>query len=82
MEYDNTNSGALHKNDKGDNPKRPDYKGSLDVGGQEFWVSAWIKKSKAGNKYMSLSVEAKEAKQMQAASPAPANNDEEGDIPF
>jgi hypothetical protein len=27
-DYDNRLSGALFKNDKGDNPKRPDYKGS------------------------------------------------------
>ena len=30
-EYDNNLSGVLFKNDKGDNEKRPDYKGSLNV---------------------------------------------------
>jgi uncharacterized protein (DUF736 family) len=60
--YDNTNSGALFKNDKEDHPNWPDYKGSINVDGTEFWLSAWLKKSKAGKNYMSLSVEPKEQK--------------------
>ena len=60
-EYDNTNTGALFKNDKGDNHKRPDYKGNLNVNGQEFWISAWLRDKKDGSgKFMSLKVEQKE----------------------
>ena len=59
MEYDNTNSGILKRNDKGDNPKRPDYKGSINVNGTEYWLSSWIKEGQNG-KFMSLSVQAKE----------------------
>jgi uncharacterized protein (DUF736 family) len=59
-DYDNTNSGALFKNDKGDNPKRPDYTGSINVEGKDFWISSWIKTSQKGTKFMSLSVQAKE----------------------
>ena len=59
-EYDNTNSGAIFKNDKKETDSHPDYKGSLNVNGQEFWVSSWINQSKAGTKYMSLKVTAKE----------------------
>ncbi len=62
MNFDNTNQGALFKNDKQGNEQRPDYRGTLDVNGQQFWISAWLKSSKAGNKYMSLSVQPKEAK--------------------
>jgi uncharacterized protein (DUF736 family) len=62
-EYDNKLSGALFKNDKGDNPKRPDYKGNYtDAEGNEFWVSAWVKESQKGEKFMSLSMQPKEAK--------------------
>jgi len=58
--YDNTNSGVLFKNDKGDNPKRPDYRGSLNVGGAEYNISGWIRKSKkTGDSFMSLKIEAK-----------------------
>lgn len=62
-DYDNKLSGALFKNDKGDNPNRPDYKGSYTDGeGNEFWVSAWVKTSKEGKPFMSLSMQPKEAK--------------------
>jgi len=59
-DYDNTNRGSLFKNDKGDNEKRPDYTGAINVNGVDFKLSAWIKESKEGKKYMSLSVQAKE----------------------
>ncbi len=56
----NDNSGALFKNDKkqeGDN--RPNYRGSAKVGGDEVWVSAWLKKDRNGNMFMSLAFEEK-----------------------
>lgn len=88
-DYDNTNTGALFKNDKEGNEKRPDYKGKINVGGTDYKLSAWIKTSKAGNKFMSLQVEAEQ----QQARPAPQQpapqrtatvrvDDEDGDIPF
>lgn len=78
MSYDNTNSGILTKNDKGGNESRPDYKGSINVGGVDYWLSAWIKTGRdgtklAGQKYMSLSVQPKNANYGESApSPAPA----------
>lgn len=59
-DYDNTNRGALFKNDRKDTPKHPDYRGNINVEGKEFWVSAWITESKGGKKYMSLSVQPKD----------------------
>lgn len=62
-EYDNTNRGVLFKNNQGDNPKRPQYRGSLNVNGADYNISAWIKESrKDGSKFMSLSVEPKRDK--------------------
>jgi len=61
MEYDNSNRGSLFKNDRKDDVKFPDYKGSLNVDGVEFWLSAWIKVSKDGQKFMSLSIKNKNA---------------------
>lgn len=50
-------SGALFKNDKGDNPARPDYRGDIMLGGVLYEVSGWIKPlpSDASKKFMSLS---------------------------
>ena len=63
-DFDNKLSGALFKNDKGDNEKRPDYKGSYTDGdGNEFWVSSWLKQSKDGKKFLSLSMQPKEKKE-------------------
>lgn len=70
-QYDNTNSGALFKNDKQGNEKRPDYNGSLNVNGQDFWISAWLKEGKNG-KFMSLSVKPKEGQPARAPARAPA----------
>jgi len=84
-DYDNKLSGALFKNDKGDNPKRPDYKGSYTDGyDNEFWVSAWVKKDKNGNSFMSFTMQPKEAK-TQAHTPKQeyAQSDSEQDnLPF
>jgi hypothetical protein len=76
MAYDNTNSGLLAKNDKQGNESRPDYRGSINVDGREYWLSAWIKTGRdgtklAGQKYMSLSVKPKD-EQAYAPAPAPA----------
>ena len=57
MQYDNTNSGTLFKNDKGDNDKRPDYRGKIDINGTEYNLSAWVKVMKDGTgKFLSLKV--------------------------
>ena len=91
-DFDNTNSGALFKNDKEGNENRPDYKGSVNVNGVDFWISSWIKTSKKGQKYMSLSVQPKEEthqqgmqqtqQAMQPSVPADAQDQFDDEIPF
>jgi uncharacterized protein (DUF736 family) len=84
-DYDNTDKGALFKNDKtGGNPNWPDYRGSINVGGTEFWLNAWIKKSKKGDTYMSLSVKPKQEGGQRVARDAPASDPTpfSDDIPF
>jgi len=62
MQYDNTNSGTLFKNDKGDNDKRPEYKGKIDINGVEYNLSAWVKVMKDGTgKFLSLKADVKKA---------------------
>ena len=53
-QYDNTNSFALFKNDKGDNESRPDYTGTVTLeGGKEMRMACWIRESKSGLKFLS-----------------------------
>ena len=78
MSYDNSNSGILTKNDKQGNENRPDYRGSINVNGVDYWLSAWIKTGRdgtklAGQKYMSLSVQPKDASYAPAPAAAPAS---------
>jgi hypothetical protein len=56
-DYDNTNSGALFKNNrKEQGSNQPDMTGVLDVEGTDYRVSAWSNESKAGTNYLSLRV--------------------------
>jgi len=54
-------TGALFKNDKGDNPARPDYRGDAMINGVHVEISAWIKPlpSDASKRFMSLSFKEK-----------------------
>lgn len=58
-QYDNEKKIALFKNDKGDNPKRPDYRGTLTVNGVEYKASLWIRQDKKGNDYLNGTIEVK-----------------------
>ena len=79
-EYDNTNSGVLFRNDKGNNPKRPDYRGSGNWNGAEFNISGWVKESrKDGSRFLSLKFEPKKAIETPPKTPKQEFDDE---IPF
>lgn len=59
-DYDNNMRGVLFKNDRKESDSHPDYKGSADVDGVEYWLSAWIKTGAKG-KFMSLAFTEKDA---------------------
>ena len=61
MKYDNTNRGALFRNDDKTDDKHADYRGSVNVEGTEYWINAWINESKNGTKYMALRLKPKTA---------------------
>lgn len=63
MEYDNRNSGALFVEETKKTATHPDFNGTLDVNGVEYWISGWKKKSKGGKKFISLSIKPKNEKQ-------------------
>ena len=81
-QYDDTNRGALHKNDRKESEKHPDYKGSLNVGGKDFWVAAWIRTSKKGQKFMSLSVQSKDKNERAGTLQHKGGGKVDEDIPF
>ena len=74
------NTGSLFRNDKKQQFNHPDYKGQCLVNGVEMWLSAWLKDTKDGRKFMSLSFSPKEQQvqqPQQQAQSQPSN-----DIPF
>jgi uncharacterized protein (DUF736 family) len=89
-EYDDTDRGALFRNTKKETEKHPDHTGSLNVGGVDYWLSAWVRESKAGQKYFSLSVRPKDPSQMTEheankrlyQAPIAADDFEDSSIPF
>ena len=52
------NSGILFKNDRKKTDVQPDYVGTINVGGVEFFISGWVKQGQK-TKFMSLSVKPK-----------------------
>lgn len=64
-QYDNTNSGALFNNSRKETQNHPDFNGSLNVDGVDYWISGWKKKDRNDNTFVSLSVRPKEARQEQ-----------------
>lgn len=93
MAYDNTNSGILSRNERKEKDTHPDFKGSINIEGVEYWLSGWVKEGRdgtkmAGKKFFSLSAQIKEG-QTPAAAPAAAPRPaprpvpvEDSDIPF
>ena len=82
-DFDNTNRGALFKNTKRTNDKAPEYNGSLNVDGTDYWISGWIKESKDGNKFFSLSVQPKDGASKPAPKSKPKQEDfDDCDVPF
>lgn len=54
--YDTTNRGVLFRDEKRKNERAPEYTGTINIMGKEYKLSAWIKESKAGKKFLSLAI--------------------------
>ena len=74
------NTFSLFANDKGDNPKRPDYKGDIILpDGTKMRLSAWVRESRNGErKFLSGKVEPMQDRQDSGVS---AQKDGD-DLPF
>lgn len=83
-DYDNRSGGVLFENDKGDNPRRPDYKGSwTDANGKVWDLACWVKEGRKG-KFLSLKASEKREKKDDWPGPGGGGelDDDIGDIPF
>lgn len=82
--YDNTNRGSLFVNDRKETDKHPDFSGSINVDGKDYWLNGWKKTSnKSGNEFFSLSVKEKTgAAPQKAGAPAAEGAGYAEDVPF
>jgi len=77
MDYDNTNSGVLFKDDKSTHPKAPEYTGNINIDGKELRLAAWVRTGKSGKKFFSLKVSEPFAQEVNQAEEV-----DEGEVPF
>ena len=86
QQYDNTNRGVLFRNNRKGQDNHPDHTGSINIEGKEYYLNAWIKTSKSGDKFFSLSVKPKDENQAGKSNPSQSagikNNAKPDDIPF
>jgi len=78
-------SGALFRNAKRDKDTQPNATGTALIGGVLYYVSAWTKDTKSGDKYQSLSFKRKDEVQGTAIKEAKEilkTPDFDDDIPF
>jgi hypothetical protein len=80
MAYDNTNRWTLNKNDRKEKETHPDYKGSINVNGVDYWLDGWIKEG-ANGKFISGSLKPKDQQRTNGAperrEPQPIDLDDE-----
>jgi len=48
VSFDPTNTFILSPNDKGDNPKRPDYRGTVNIAGVVYELAGWKRERRDG----------------------------------
>jgi len=80
-ENQRNNSGVLFKSDRKEKPNHPDYRGSIVVDGNNYWISGWIKEGKNG-KFMGLAVSPKDESYVSEKQPSKKIEDMESDAPF
>jgi uncharacterized protein (DUF736 family) len=83
QQFDNTNRGAIFKNDRKEKDTHPDYRGKINVDGVDKEISLWVKESKAGKTYFSASISEPYVKpDSDTPKPPPIGDVIEGDLPF
>ena len=76
------NTGSLWRNDRKEDDKHADYKGSIMIDGVEYWQSAWINTSKDGKKYFGQTFQRKNAPKELPKQVHHVDAPDDSDIPF
>jgi uncharacterized protein (DUF736 family) len=75
------NTGTLGRNKRKETENHPDFAGTLNVEGRDYWLSGWTKQNKeTGEKFFSLSVKPKDEKPK--AEPKTTADEFSDDLPF
>jgi hypothetical protein len=85
MPYEQKNGqGSLFKNDRKAQDTHADYRGDCTIDGRAYWLNAWVKETKGGKKYFSLSIKPKvqEEKPRTLAQQRPQDFDDDKSLPF
>ena len=77
-------SGSLFKNQKKEKDTHPNATGSCLIDGVHYWVSAWTKTDKNGDKWQSLAFKSKDVDQKPAPEQRNSGSvaDMDDDLPF
>jgi hypothetical protein len=81
MNKQRENSGILFRNDRKEDERHPDYKGSATIAGVEYELAGWIKQG-AKAKFLSLAVKPKNTAETKQAAAAAGNDFHNDTIPF
>jgi hypothetical protein len=86
-EYDNTNSGMLARNKRKEKDTHPEYTGTINVEGVEYWMSAWVKEGRPGSKldgqkYFSIAINRKDPPPSASTTSREVGKEFYDDLPF
>lgn len=86
MQYDNTNRGSIWPNKRKERDTQPDFTGTLNVEGVDYFFDAWKRRpdAKEGAPSLTFKVKRKDKQAEPAAAPVRERMiiDESDDIPF
>ena len=82
MAYSEINRGAIWGNKRKETERHPDFTGSINVEGVEYWISAWKRKADAPPNAPALSFQVRLKDETPQKTAKPAQVDVDEDLPF
>jgi hypothetical protein len=87
MSQNRDNSGTLGRNKRREKDTHPTHSGQCTIDGKQYWISAWIKDGRDGERFFSIAFKPKMAREHSGAPsnpPQPGGQRDEfsDDIPF